>query len=84
MLKPGALADRTFVAGLFSSDSDKTIRYIDEGELIDLCRWTVDVGSLPNFQKQAENPPQGGFFTGMEYVSRLCEMLNSTFTCELS
>jgi len=58
--------DRTFIAGLFSSDSDQTLRYIDEGGLIDLCRWTVDVGTLPSFRKQAANTPQGGFFTDFE------------------
>jgi hypothetical protein len=61
-----ALVDRTFVAGLFCSDSDKTIRYVDEGELIDLCRWTVDIASLPSFQTQAANPPRDGFFTGVD------------------
>lgn len=56
--------DRLFVAVLYTSDSDKIMRYTDEGETIELCRWTVDLGTLPSFQQHANNPQPGGFYTG--------------------
>lgn len=40
------------------------MRYTDEGETLELCRWTVDLGSLPGFQQNANNPQPGGFYTG--------------------
>ncbi|KAF9508050.1 hypothetical protein BS47DRAFT_1373741 [Hydnum rufescens UP504] len=58
--------DRNFVAVLYTSDSDKIMRYTDEGETFELCRWTVDLGSLPGFQRHANNPPPGGFYTDFE------------------
>jgi hypothetical protein len=59
--------DRNFVAVLHTSDSDKIMRYTDEGETSELCRWTVDLGLLPGFQRHANNPP-GGFYTGISIV----------------
>lgn len=58
--------DRLFVAVLYTSDSDKIMRYTDEGETIELCRWTVDLGTLPSFQQHANNPQPGGFYTDFE------------------
>ncbi|KAI5120632.1 hypothetical protein M0805_009392 [Coniferiporia weirii] len=57
--------DRLFVATLYTSDSDKIMRYTDEGETMELCKWTVDLGNLPSFQQQA-NMIQGGFYTEFE------------------
>ena len=56
--------DRMFVAVLYTSDSDKIMRYTDEGETYELCKWTVDLGTLPSFQQHANNPQPGGFYTG--------------------
>ncbi|KAH8114842.1 actin-like ATPase domain-containing protein [Phellopilus nigrolimitatus] len=57
--------DRLFVAILYTSDSDKIMRYTDEGETMELCKWTVDLGNLPSFQQQA-SLVQGGFYTEFE------------------
>lgn len=57
--------DRLFVAVLYTSDSDKIMRYTDEGETIELCKWTVDLSNLPSFQQQAATV-QGGFYTEFE------------------
>ncbi len=35
-----------------------------KGETVELCRWTVDIGSLPSFQENANVPTQDGFYTG--------------------
>ncbi|KAF9502842.1 hypothetical protein BS47DRAFT_1490572 [Hydnum rufescens UP504] len=55
--------DRNFVVVIYTSDSDKIMRYTDEGETSEVCRWTVDLGLLPGFQRYANNPPPGGFYT---------------------
>lgn len=57
-------ADSTFVATLFTSDADKVMRYTDEGEMTELCKWTVDLSSLPTFRQNASVPQSGGFYTG--------------------
>jgi hypothetical protein len=56
--------DSSFVAVLYTSDSDKMMRYTDEGETAELCKWTVDLSSLPTFQQNAAMPQPGGFYTG--------------------
>ncbi|KAF8331921.1 uncharacterized protein EI90DRAFT_3055886 [Cantharellus anzutake] len=58
--------DRMFVAVLYTSDSDKLMRYTDEGETYELCKWTVDLATLPSFQQHANNPQPGGFYTDFE------------------
>ncbi|KAF9511540.1 hypothetical protein BS47DRAFT_1298826 [Hydnum rufescens UP504] len=58
--------DRSFIAVIYTSDSDKTMRYTDEGEIFELGRWTVDVGLLPSFQSRTNNAPPGGFYTDFE------------------
>ncbi|KAF9511532.1 hypothetical protein BS47DRAFT_1330881 [Hydnum rufescens UP504] len=58
--------DRIFVAVIYSSDSDKMMRYTDEGETSELCRWTADLGSLPCFQQHASNHSSGDFYTEFE------------------
>lgn len=40
------------------------MRYTDEGETFELCKWTVDLSSLPAFQQNASMPQPGGFYTG--------------------
>ncbi|KZT37177.1 hypothetical protein SISSUDRAFT_1071277 [Sistotremastrum suecicum HHB10207 ss-3] len=59
-------ADRTFVAVLYTSDSDRLMRYTDEGETQELCRWTVDLGTLPTFQQHANASNPSGFYTDFE------------------
>ncbi|KAI9512146.1 actin-like ATPase domain-containing protein [Russula earlei] len=58
--------DRIFVATMYTSDADKIMRYTDEGETVELCKWTVDIGSLPSFQENASMPTQNGFYTDFE------------------
>ncbi|KAH7909310.1 actin-like ATPase domain-containing protein [Hygrophoropsis aurantiaca] len=58
--------DCIFVAVLYTSDSDKMMRYTDEGETTELCKWTVDLSSLPTFQQNASIPQPNGFFTEFE------------------
>ncbi|KAG2093037.1 actin-like ATPase domain-containing protein [Suillus cothurnatus] len=60
--------DCIFVAVLYTSDSDKMMRYTDEGETMELCRWTVNLNSLPTFQHNASIPQPNGFFTGFAEV----------------
>lgn len=59
-----SLTDRDFVAVLYTSDSMQTMRYSDEGETAELCRWTVDLSSLPTFQRNSSAPNPNGFYTG--------------------
>ncbi|KIO30475.1 hypothetical protein M407DRAFT_20531 [Tulasnella calospora MUT 4182] len=57
---------RIFVAVLFTSDVDKTMRYTDEGAIEELCKWSVDLGMLPTFQMHANMPHPNGFYTDFE------------------
>lgn len=54
------------MAVLFTSDVDKTMRYTDEGEIQELCKWSVDLGMLPTFQMHANMPHPNGFYTDFE------------------
>ena len=45
--------DALFKAVLYVSDHDGILRYSDEGEIYELCRWTVDLAALPAFQQVA-------------------------------
>ncbi|KAF8556771.1 actin-like ATPase domain-containing protein [Imleria badia] len=58
--------DCNFVAVLYTSESDKLMRYTDEGETTELCKWTVDLSSLPTFQQNANIPQPNGFYTEFE------------------
>ncbi|THG99119.1 hypothetical protein EW026_g3173 [Hermanssonia centrifuga] len=58
--------DRMFVATLYTSDNDKIMRYTDEGETVELCKWTVDLSVLPSFQEDANTPQANGFYTEFE------------------
>ncbi|KAK4049950.1 hypothetical protein OIV83_003774 [Microbotryomycetes sp. JL201] len=55
--------DTLFTAILFVSDADKIYRYTDEGEIYELCRWTVDLAALPSFQWNAQSSTGNGFYT---------------------
>ncbi|KAG8989997.1 hypothetical protein FRB93_003373 [Tulasnella sp. JGI-2019a] len=59
--------DRIFVAVLYTSDSDKVMRYTDEGPVSELCKWSVDLGLLPSFQHHAvHGGNRQGFYTEFE------------------
>ncbi|PFH45742.1 hypothetical protein AMATHDRAFT_71166 [Amanita thiersii Skay4041] len=60
-----SVQDSSFVATLFTSDSEKLMRYTDEGETTELCKWTVDLSSLPTFRQNAMHQ-SGGFYTEFE------------------
>jgi hypothetical protein len=40
------------------------MRYTDEGETTEICKWTVDLAPLPSFQQAAAGSQFGGFYTG--------------------
>ena len=58
--------DRIFVAVLYTSDSDKVMRYTDEGPTEELCKWSVDLGMLPSFQMHTHMHHPNGFYTEFE------------------
>ncbi|KAJ3500666.1 hypothetical protein NLJ89_g9692 [Agrocybe chaxingu] len=58
--------DSSFIATLYTSDSEKMMRYTDEGETTELCKWTVDLSSLPTFRQNASLPQMSGFYTEFE------------------
>ncbi|KZV91854.1 hypothetical protein EXIGLDRAFT_693266 [Exidia glandulosa HHB12029] len=60
------VSDRQFVAVLYTSESNETFRYTDDGDVVELCKWTVDLGSLPTFQQQAQLSNGQGFYTNFE------------------
>ncbi|KAH8823837.1 actin-like ATPase domain-containing protein [Flagelloscypha sp. PMI_526] len=53
--------DTTFVATFYTSNSPQVMRYSDEGETTELCKWSVDLGKLPTFQQNANSTQ--GFYT---------------------
>ncbi|KAF8687621.1 Actin-like ATPase protein, partial [Rhizoctonia solani] len=58
--------DSTFVAVLYTSESEQTMRYTDEGETSELCKWTVDLSTLPSFAEHARMGSMAGFYTEFE------------------
>jgi hypothetical protein len=54
-----------FVTIIFASEAHKVLRYTDEGEATEVCKWTVDLSSLPTFI-QNSNMHSGGFYTGSD------------------
>lgn len=40
---------------MYVSDDDRIWRYSDEGETYELCRWTVDLSTLPAFHQIASS-----------------------------
>ncbi|KAF8150922.1 actin-like ATPase domain-containing protein [Crassisporium funariophilum] len=61
-----SIKDGQFVAMLYTSDSPKVMRYTDEGNLEELCKWSVDLTSLPHFGLDASRSSQNGFYTEFE------------------
>ncbi|KXN92697.1 Heat shock 70 kDa protein 12B [Leucoagaricus sp. SymC.cos] len=57
--------DSTFVATLYTSEANMIMRYTDEGETTELCKWTVDLSSLPSFRNNGATQA-GGFYTEFE------------------
>ncbi|KAN0080079.1 hypothetical protein V8E55_009645 [Tylopilus felleus] len=58
--------DCHFVAVLYTSERDESMRYTDEGETTELCKWTVDLSTLPTFEQNASIPQPNGFYTEFE------------------
>ncbi|ELU35656.1 hypothetical protein AG1IA_10314 [Rhizoctonia solani AG-1 IA] len=42
------------------------MRYTDEGETSELCKWTVDLSTLPSFAEHARMGSMTGFYTEFE------------------
>jgi hypothetical protein len=40
------------------------IAFFHQGETLELCKWTVDLGQLPSFRLNAATPRPNGFYTG--------------------
>lgn len=57
------------------------MRYTDEGEMSELCKWTVDLSSLPTFRQNASAPQMGGFYTG-KYLSADPDGIDQMFGAE--
>ncbi len=64
---------------MFTSEADKIMRYTDEGETTELCKWTVDLSSLPAFQQGAMQG--GGFYTGGKHQS-ISRFIVLTLVCQ--
>ncbi|GAA6044092.1 hypothetical protein JCM8097_000207 [Rhodosporidiobolus ruineniae] len=47
--------DSMFTAHLYVSDSEELYRYTDEGDLRELCRWTLDLETLPRFSEVVQH-----------------------------
>lgn len=54
-----------------------------KGETTELCKWTVDIGSLPSYQENASTSTQNGFYTGTLYCMglSLVYVMESTWLC---
>ncbi|RXW14951.1 hypothetical protein EST38_g10899 [Candolleomyces aberdarensis] len=39
----------SFIVALYTSNSDNIMRITDEGEILEPCKWTVDLTSMPTF-----------------------------------
>jgi len=63
------------------------MRYNDEGETNELCKWTVDLSSLPTFRQNAFMAPMDGFYTGkvvqpsvsILFCERTCSRIRARF-----
>ncbi|KAF8150916.1 actin-like ATPase domain-containing protein [Crassisporium funariophilum] len=64
--RSGSVKDGQFDAIIYTSDSPKVMRYTDEGNLRELCRWSVDLTPLPYFGQDASNSNKNGFYTEFE------------------
>lgn len=59
------------------------MRYTDEGETTELCKWTVDLSSLPTFKQNAAILQTGGFYTGDLFVMQTRHILTTHTEFEL-
>lgn len=41
-----------------------TSHHVAQGQITELCQWTIDLGALPSFQQNANSPNSNGFYTG--------------------
>jgi hypothetical protein len=60
------ILDSIFTAVLYTSEHSEILRYTDEGDLTEICKWTVDLAHLPSFMQNANIA--GGlkpFYTGV-------------------
>ena len=48
---------------MYTSESDTEMRYTDEGPVSALCKWSVDLATLPLFQRRSREHPDGFFIT---------------------
>lgn len=53
------------------------MRYTDEGETTELCKWTVDLSSLPTFRQNASLVQSGGFYTGKQASLPVQEIISN-------
>ena len=58
------MADSIFVTTLYANESDMVMRYTDQGQMTEVCKWTVDLAKLPTFVENAKAHRSGGFYTG--------------------
>ncbi|KAF8969097.1 actin-like ATPase domain-containing protein [Flammula alnicola] len=58
--------DSLFTAVVYTTDSLSTLRYMDEGDLTQTCRWTVDLKTLPSFVYNGRSGQSEGFYTEFE------------------
>ncbi|KAG9098792.1 hypothetical protein FRC06_005972 [Ceratobasidium sp. 370] len=66
-----SIEDCVFEVQVFTSDSERTLRYTDEGETSELCKWTIDLSLLPSFKEHARVESRNGFYTEFELGLRL-------------
>ena len=63
--------DSIFTAVLFTSEHSEIVRYTDEGNLTEICKWKVDLSNLPSFMQNANIAgPSTPFYTGVVYPLR--------------
>ncbi|KAG8742704.1 hypothetical protein FRC12_015292 [Ceratobasidium sp. 428] len=59
-----SIEDYAFEVQIYTSDNERIMRYTDEGETTELCKWTIDLSLLPNFKENAKAHNRNGFYTG--------------------
>jgi hypothetical protein len=58
------LVDSKFLLTIFANESNKVMRYTDEGEMSAVFQWIIDLSTLPAFSQNANMHESGGFYTG--------------------
>ncbi|KAG9126936.1 hypothetical protein FRC07_001311 [Ceratobasidium sp. 392] len=66
-----SIQDCVFEVQIYTSDYERIMRYTDEGETTELCKWTLDLSNLPSFKEHAKGQKQNGFYTEFELGLRL-------------